>query len=59
MDQDKSKKNVVVETYAEDMARVIGDDTEGLVKRPVKCELLILMGIKSFSEGRCFVTTLK
>ncbi len=33
MEPEKKVKNVVVETYAEDMARVIGDDKEGLVRK--------------------------
>ncbi len=40
MDQNKDKelKNVTVETYAEDMATILGNDTEGLVKKIIHGE---------------------
>jgi hypothetical protein len=38
MEQDNKPQNVVVETYAEDMAEVIGSDTEGLVKKIIQGE---------------------
>lgn len=36
--KDKELKNVTVETYAEDMATILGDDTEGLVKKIIHGE---------------------
>ena len=38
MDQNKEIKNKVVETYAEDMARVIGDNKGGLIKKIIHGE---------------------
>src|SRR5664279_5295382 len=40
MDQNKDKelKNVTVETYAEDMATILGNDTEGLLKKIIHGE---------------------
>jgi len=38
MEKDKEIKNVVAETYAGDMAEVIGNDTEGLVKKIIHGE---------------------
>lgn len=38
MDKENKTSNKVVETYAEDMARVIGDDTQGLVKKIIHGE---------------------
>ena len=33
MEQDKKIKNIIAETYAEDMAKILENDTAGLVKK--------------------------
>lgn len=38
MDKEKNSQNPSVQTYAEDMARVIGDNTQGLVKKIIHGE---------------------
>lgn len=38
MDKDKITKNVLVETYAEDMAKVLENDKEGLIKKIIHGE---------------------
>ena len=38
MEKDNKIKNVIVETYAEDMAKVLENDTEGLVKKIIHGE---------------------
>ena len=36
--EDNKTQNKVIETYAEDMAEVISNDTEGLVKKIIHAE---------------------